>query len=232
MKPATPPEPLPTDEEAQRLMSAALLAGLLLAAAAVVLFTWLGGEVLEGEVFALDAFAREGIPGIASPGLTGFMRTLTFYGGPSVLAPIGIAMAAAFMLRGWRRGALLVVLTLAGAALLNWLLKVSFARGRPEAFFDYPLPDSPSFPSGHALYAASVFGGLAVLLSTRLKHRALRIATWCIAVMLVLLIGFSRVYLGVHYPSDVIAGYAVGVIWVTAVSLGDRLARHRRSRRT
>ena len=118
--------------------------------------------------------ARSLVQTIASPGLTRVMRAASLYGGPSVLVPAGLLVAVAFLVRGWRRGALLAVITLAGAGLLNGLLKISFARVRPEAFFDYPLPGSPSFPSGHALYAASVFGGLAVLLSPRLKHRALQ----------------------------------------------------------
>jgi undecaprenyl-diphosphatase len=125
-----------------------------------------------------------------------------------------------------------VVVTLAGAGLLNGLLKFSFARVRPASFFDYPLPGSPSFPSGHALYAASVFGGLAVLLTARIRSLLLQIAIWLVAISLILLVGLSRVYLGVHYPSDVLAGYAIGVVWVTAVAVGDGLARHRRRRRS
>jgi undecaprenyl-diphosphatase len=124
------------------------------------------------------------------------------------------------------------VVTLAGAGLLNGLLKFSFARVRPASFFDYPLPGSPSFPSGHALYAASVFGGLAVLLSARIRSLPLQLAIWFAAISLILLVGISRVYLGVHYPSDVLAGYAIGIIWVTAVAFGDRLARHRHRRRS
>jgi undecaprenyl-diphosphatase len=230
MKPPAPPEALPTKQQAERLMSAALVIGLIAAAAAVVLFTWLGSEVLEGQVLSVDDHLRGTIHSIASGGLTTIMLAATLYGGPSFLVPLGLAVALAFFIRGWRRGALLVVITLAGAGLLNWWLKLSFARVRPEAFFDYPLPASPSFPSGHALYAASVFGGLAALLSARLKHRALRVVVWSAAAMLILLVGLSRVYLGVHYPSDVLAGYSVGVIWVTAVAVGDRLARHRRMR--
>ena len=227
----TPPEPLPTTEEAQRLMTAALVAGLLAAAVAVLLFTWLGREVLEGEALRLDARLRTLAHAWASPTLTAILIAASFYGGPVVLIPAALVAAFAFLVHGWHRGALLVLLTVAGAALLNWLLKVSFARVRPEAFFDYPLPVSPSFPSGHALYAASIFGGLAALLTARLKHRPLRVAVWSAAAFLILLVGFSRVYLGVHYPSDVLAGYSVAVIWVTFVALGDRLARHRLRRR-
>lgn len=227
MKAPTPAEELPGTEAAQRLMSAALAAGLLAAAAALVLFIWLGREIGGGEAFTLDQWARQMVPTLASPGLTAAMRAASLYGGPSILVPAGIAVALAFLLHGWRRGALLVIVTMAGAGVLNWLLKLSFARARPEAFFDYPLPGSHSFPSGHALYAASVFGGLAALLTARLRQRSLRIAVWSGAAVLVLLVGVSRVYLGVHYPSDVVAGYAVGVVWVTAVAFGDRLARRR-----
>ena len=228
----SPPEALPTKEEAQRLMTAALLVGLLAAAGALALFIWLAGELLEGEVFAFDEYIRGRVNSMASPGLTAVMRAASLLGGPAVLIPVGVVVALAFLARGWRRGALLVIVTLAGAGLLNGLLKLSFARARPAPFFDYPLPGSPSFPSGHALYAASVFGGLMALLSPRLKHRWLRIVGWTIAIALILLVGLSRIYLGVHYPSDVLAGYAIAVIWVTAVAIGDRLARHRRRRTT
>jgi undecaprenyl-diphosphatase len=224
------PEALPTKEEAQRLMTAALLVGLLAAAAALLLFAWLGEEIQEGEVLTFDEVLRGMVRQVASPGLTALMLAASRYGGPAVLIPVGVVVALAFIVRGWQRGALLVIITLAGAGLLNGLLKLYFARIRPDPFFDYPLPGSPSFPSGHALYAASVFGGLAALLSARLRHHLLRILVWAAAILLAGLIGLSRVYLGVHYPSDVLAGFAVGVIWVAAVAFGDRLARHRRRR--
>jgi undecaprenyl-diphosphatase len=230
MEPSTSSEALPATSEARRLVSAALAIGLLAAAAALALFSWLAEEVLEGEVFWFDTVIRDMIPSLASPQLTSVMLAASVYGGPRVLVPIGLAVALIFLFRGWRRGALLVLVTLAGAGLLNWLLKLSFGRVRPEAFFEYPLPGSPSFPSGHSLYAACVFGGLAALLAPRLQHHALRVAVWSGAALVILLVGLSRVYLGVHYPSDVLAGYSVGVIWVSAVALGDRLARHRRRR--
>jgi undecaprenyl-diphosphatase len=224
-------ETLPRSSEAQRLLSLELLLGLLTAAGALVLFTWLGREVLEGEVLAFDLRIREGVHGLANATLTTIMRGASLYGGPAVLIPAGIVAAVAFVLKGWRRGALLTVVLLAGAGILNWLLKFSFARVRPASYFDYPLPGSPSFPSGHALYAASVFGGLAVLLTARLENRLLQLLVWLTAVALILLVGISRVYLGVHYPSDVLAGYAIGAIWVTAVAVGDHLISFRRRRR-
>jgi undecaprenyl-diphosphatase len=178
----------------------------------------------------MDEGIRAMLHKLVSPTATTIMIAASVYGAPSVLVPLALAAALAFQLRGWSRGALLVVITVAGAGLLNWLLKLSFGRVRPVAFFDYPLPGSPSFPSGHSIFAASIFGGVAALLSPRLEHPALRIGVWSFAIFLTLLVGFSRVYLGVHYPSDVLAGYSIAVIWVTAVAFGDRLARHRRGR--
>jgi len=232
MEAPSAPEALPATTESQRLLSLELLIGFLTAAAALVLFTWLGREVLEGEVLAFDERIRVLVHDLASPRLTALMRGASFYGGPGVLVPAGLAAGVAFVIKGWHRGALLVVVTLAGAGLLNGLLKFSFARVRPVSFFDYPLPGSPSFPSGHALYAASVFGGLAVLLTARIRSFPLQLGIWFVSISLILLVGTSRVYLGVHYPSDVFAGYAIGVIWVTTIAFGDRLARHRRRRRS
>jgi undecaprenyl-diphosphatase len=231
MKDSAAPEPLPSTPESQRLLSEAIIIGLLAAAGALALFSWLGREILHGEVLAFDERLRALVQEFASPRLTDLMRAASLYGGPTALIAAGLVAAVAFLVQGWRRGALLVVVTLAGAGLLNGLLKLSFARVRPAAFFDYPLPGSPSFPSGHALYAASVFGGLAALLATRLRHRALQVLIWVAAVLLTGLVGGSRVYLGVYYPSDVLAGFSVAVIWVAAVAFGDRLVRHRRRRR-
>jgi undecaprenyl-diphosphatase len=213
--------------EARRLLSAALILGLVAAVLAILVFSWLGREVVTGVTPAMDEQLRAVLHTHASPGLTRFMIAVTRFGGPSWLVPMGIALALAFVLHGWHRGALLIVVTLAGAGLLNTVLKQAFARTRPEAFFDYPLPLSQSFPSGHAIFAASVFGGLAVLLTDRISRTSLQVLVWVIALALILLIGISRVYLGVHYPSDVVAGYAVAVFWVVGVAVGDRVASHR-----
>jgi hypothetical protein len=124
----TPPETLPTVEEGQRLMTAALIAGLLAAGVALLLFTWLGREVLEGDALRLDSHLREVAQAAASPTLTEVMVAASFYGGPVILIPAALVGAFAFLVHGWNRGALLAVLTVAGAALLNWLLKKQTKR--------------------------------------------------------------------------------------------------------
>jgi undecaprenyl-diphosphatase len=225
------PSDVKPDSAAPRLLTASLLAGLLAAALALLVLTWLGREIISGVTPGLDTVVRDAVHGYSSPTMTRIMIAASRYGGPSWLVPIGLALALVFLIRGWPRGALLIAVTLAGAALLNGMLKQSFARARPAAFFDYPLPSSPSFPSGHAFFAASFLGALAVLVSSRVPRPAWRIAMWVLAAGLILLIGSSRVYLGVHYPTDVAAGYAAAVIWVGAIALGDRLVQHRRLRR-
>lgn len=222
---------LPDDATSAPMIGLELGLGLLLALLAGGLFGWLGEEVLEGGTQALDDQLRQLVNRYATPTLTEIMRLASVWGSPRWLGVIGAAAAVGFLARGWPRGALLVVVTLAGAGLLNVGLKLFFGRERPEAFFDiYPSPASFSFPSGHALFATAFFGGIAVLLWARLRRAGLRLAVWLAAGSFILLIGFSRIYLGVHYPSDVIGGFAAGTVWVGAVALGDRLAAHRRRR--
>jgi undecaprenyl-diphosphatase len=224
-------EPLPSaSTQPARFMTAALVMGLVAAALAFALFAWLGRGIVLGVTWPLDTAIRDGIHSMASTWLTRVMIAASLYGGPTSLVTLGVIVAAIFLWRGWHRGVLLVVLTMAGAALLDTMLKLMFGRARPAAFFDYPLPQSLSFPSGHAFFSASFLGGFAVLISGRLRNPLLRLLVWVVTIALILLIGFSRIYLGVHYPSDVLAGYAVAVVWVTAIAVGDRVASHRRHR--
>src|SRR4051794_4737969 len=212
-------------------MTAALLAGLVATALAFALFAWLGRGIVLGVTWPLDTAVRDTVHSMASPRLTRLMIAVSLYGGPTSLVTVGLVLAAVFLWRGWHRGVLLIVVTMAGAGLLDTLLKLAFGRTRPAPVFDYPLPQALSFPSGHAFFSASFLGGFAVLISGRIRSPVLRILLWLVALGLILLIGFSRIFLGVHYPSDVLAGYAVAVIWVTAVAIGDRVASRRRSRR-
>jgi membrane-associated phospholipid phosphatase len=206
--------------------------GLLLALLAGAFFGWLGEEVLEGGTQIMDDQLRELVNRRATPTLTEIMLFASIWGSPRRLGIVAAVVTLIFLTRGWQRGALLVVITLLGAGLLDGGLKLLFSRERPIAFFeDYPSPSSFSFPSGHALFATAFFGGLAALLRARLRQPGLRVAVWLGAIGCILLIGFSRIYLGVHYPTDVAGGFAAGTVWVAAVALGDRLAAHRRRRR-
>ncbi|MBA2626733.1 MAG: phosphatase PAP2 family protein [Gemmatimonadales bacterium] len=224
------PAPAPDTHQSERLLGVTLLVGLAAAVIVLVLLTWLAREMLEGETIAFDTAVRNAVHGAASSGLTRFMRSVTLFGGPRGLAPAGLVLVIVFWRLGWRRAAVLLPVTMIGAGLVDAGLKLQFGRARPAPFFDYPLPTSYSFPSGHALLSFSFFAVLAALLSPRVKSPAVRLAIWIAAVIGILLVSVSRVYLGVHYPSDVVAGWGAGFVWVVMVAFGDRLA-HRMKHR-
>jgi undecaprenyl-diphosphatase len=223
--PDTPPTGAPA-----ALAGLAALLGLGLVVLSLVFFGWLADEMLEGETLAMDLRIRAAVHALASPGLTRGLVLLSTLGGPAVLVPLGVALAALFAWRRWWRGAALLGVSMLGAGVLDATLKLAFHRPRPAPYFDYPAPASYSFPSGHALFAFCFFATGAALLAPRLVHPALRWLVWLGAAAIVLLIGLSRIYLGVHYPSDVLAGYAAGLLWSSIIMLGDRVA-HATARR-
>jgi undecaprenyl-diphosphatase len=201
--------------------------GLLAAAGALYFFAELAEEVYEGDTRRFDEAALEFVNGFASPPLTSFMRAVTHLGSNWFLLGAGACAVVAFVAARWKRAALALPLTMAGAALLNVLLKTAFRRERPSPFFDTALPESYSFPSGHALLSLCFYGVIAAVVAARLKGRAGPALAFAGAALLVALVGLSRVYLGVHYPSDVLAGYAAAFVWVMVVASADRLARAR-----
>jgi undecaprenyl-diphosphatase len=210
-----------------RRLGARLACALAAAMGALLLFALLAEDVLEGETMAFDGAVRSLVQQHASPALTSAMRFVTTLGSTQTLVVLGLSACVVFFAVGWRRDAVLFVVTMAGASALNFALKLSFGRARPETFFDTPLPASYSFPSGHALLSLCFYGALAVAVAPRLRHQSGRTAVWASAGLLAALIGFSRIYLGVHYPSDVVAGYAAALVWVILVALGDNKFRRR-----
>lgn len=200
-----------------------LFAGMLLAIAALFFFSWLAEEMLEGNTHYFDATIRNFIHEFAFPALTSVMQLASFLGSTLFLTIFGISVIIALYLRKHRRGAILFTITTIGASLLLVLLKLAFKRVRPEPFFETVLPASYSFPSGHSLASFCFYGALAVILTDRANKLWQQIIIWISAIIMILLIGISRIYLGVHYPSDVVAGYAVGLIWVITIAIGDKL---------
>jgi undecaprenyl-diphosphatase len=215
---------------AKQLFGTALLLGLALAMAALLLFGWLAEDVLEGEKQHFDEAIRALVQEHATPALTAAMRVITLLGSTAFLLALGLLITLIFLVVKWKRSAMLIIFTMAGAFLLNWVLKISFQRERPTPFFDTPLPDSYSFPSGHALLSFCFYGALASIISARTRSLALRIVTWAAAILLAVAIGISRVYLGVHYPSDVMAGFAAAVMWIITTAVVDRFVLLRKQR--
>ena len=140
-------------------------------------------------------------------------RDFTSLGSPSVLALVTIAVVGYLWLERERGTALFVLLAVAGGATLEMLLKVGFARPRPELVSHLVDVNSFSFPSGHATMATITYLTLGVLLASAQEHRRMKLYLLAVATFLALLVGISRIYLGVHYPTDVLAGWCIGAAW-------------------
>ncbi|MFB3825959.1 MAG: phosphatase PAP2 family protein [Bryobacteraceae bacterium] len=192
-------------------VNAALLSGLGLALLTLLFFGWLAEEALAGRTAAFDMLVRGDVHRLASPALTRVMRALTLLGSAPFLIALALFLIARWRRQGRKRLIIVFLVTMLGAIALDAALKLVFHRPRPVPFFGLTAPASSSFPSGHALMSCCFYGVLAGVMARG------RWWPWAAAALLVAGIGLSRIYLGVHYPSDVIAGYAAAVVWVLAV---------------
>ena len=156
---------------------------------------------------------------------------ITALGGVTVLALITLGAIGFLLADGKPRTAMLVIASVGGGTLLSTLLKLGYARPRPDLVPHGVEVYTASFPSGHALGAAVVFLTLGGLLSWSQPSRRIKIYILSMAVVLTILVGVSRVYLGVHWPTDVLAGWTIGAAWALAWS-GIALVLARRSRST
>ncbi|HXM94917.1 MAG TPA: phosphatase PAP2 family protein [Candidatus Dormibacteraeota bacterium] len=199
-----------------------LPAAILVSVMALLLFGWIAEEMLEADTEKFDAFVRTAIHGWSSPGLTKLMKGISYLGSVVVLGTLNLLAISLFYYYQRYRAAALIAITWAGAVGLDVVLKHAFHRARPEPYFG-TAPSSYGFPSGHALGSMCFYGALAAILSAQTRNRRARLGIWTMAAVLIAMIGFSRVYLGVHYPSDVIAGYCAGVVWVGAVGIAARI---------
>lgn len=213
-------------------LSLSLLLGLAAAIATLVFLGWLTNEVLEGETRHFDDTTRAAVHTLASPALTVAMRGISFLGSTLFLTCATIFVVALFALRKWGREARLFAITMIGASVLNTTLKLAFKRPRPIPFFNLTAPETYSFPSGHSLASCCFFAGLAAILSGRVKRRRVRVVIWIAAAAMFLLIGLSRIYLGVHYTTDVIAGFASALIWILVVRFVELQLARRKRRKT
>lgn len=180
------------------------------------LFLALAEDVTERQSFPLDLTLLRALHDRATPALTALARTLAVLGSPEVLGVVALLVTVALALR-WRREALVFALGVGGAAALDLASKALFARPRPTLYPHLVQEGSFSFPSGHAMGGLAFFLALHLLGWRRLPRRWRYLGVAGIA--LALAIGASRPYLQVHYPSDVVAGWAFGAAWVLGVNL-------------
>jgi undecaprenyl-diphosphatase len=184
---------------------------LAIALAAVFAFALLVRWVLAGESMTFDLGIRDTVHRWASPPATAVLLAITTLGSGWVMLPLGALLVCRLATRGRGRQALLLAAGGLGAELLSNLLKFALHRPRPLVFFGLAPAENYSFPSGHAFVATVFYGLLAgILMAPSGRGRAWTVA----AVLLALSIGFSRVYLGYHYPSDVLGGWACAAAWL------------------
>jgi undecaprenyl-diphosphatase len=201
-------------------MNAGTIVGLAAAAFAVWLFVELADEVVEGETRRFDeavllAF-REDADRADPRGpvwVEEIARDITGLGGTAVLTLLTLAVTGLFLLQRKWHLAIYVAAAVVTGTILSHLMKAGFDRPRPDLVAHGQHVYTASFPSGHSMVSAIVFLTLGALLAGTLKKRTERTYVMVLAVLLALMVGLSRVYLGVHWPTDVLGGWAVGTGW-------------------
>lgn len=206
-------------------------------AASLLLFLKLSSEVMEGDTAALDSAILQAVRH-ATKGetpvrnwLRGFMIALTALGDTSVLVLIVLIVTGYLLVIRQRAMAIYLISALALGRIGTTLLKLVVARDRPGVVEHLVPIHSLSFPSGHATASAMVYLTMAALLARTQARSGPRIYIMSVALLLTLVVGFSRLYLGVHWPTDVLAGWIIGVGWAAAstavaikLSIGHRRA--------
>jgi undecaprenyl-diphosphatase len=190
----------------------------LLSGAAVAIFlTWVFSEVAEkvraGSTQPIDDAVLRWMAAHQSPGIQSAMLEITSLGTSAVVAMIVFIAGLFLWLNHHKHSAILLIAATLGGMVLDGLLKIGFNRPRPQIFQWGTQVVSSSFPSGHAMASTIVYGTVAYLAARLQQNVASRFLTMGLAALIIVLICSSRVYLGVHYPSDVLAGVIIGLAW-------------------
>jgi undecaprenyl-diphosphatase len=190
-----------------------LVGGIIVAAIGTFLFAELAEHVMRGSTQAFDEAALRWIKNYHSPALDAAMLEITALGTGTVVIMIVCISGLFLSLTRHKYSALLLLVATVGGMLLDTVLKLRFDRPRPQVFTWGTEVAMSSFPSGHAMSATIVYSTVAYL-AARLQRRLwARWATMLLAAVIIVMIALSRIYLGVHYPSDVLAGAIVGLSW-------------------
>lgn len=196
--------------------------GFLLAGSVLLLIGWLVTGPARPYAATFDGSIRSSIRQMQSPLWTSLFLPLTKFGSTIYLIIAGSIVGIAFIYHRWFWALWLFIVAMAGQAMLHNGAKFLIARPRPSAMLNYQPIESFSFPSGHALSSLCLYASVVWLITNRLENSAIKAALWIVMAILVLLIGLSRLYIGVHFPTDVLAGWLAAAIWTAAVVSTDR----------
>jgi len=220
--------PRPENARAFLLLS---LAGLVMSIIVMLLMAKVHEEIAQPFLEHVDQAVMQAVHADDTPALTGLAFTLTFIGSPSALIPLVTIAAIVLWKVRLRHDAVLLVVAIGGAALIDTVLKLHFRRIRPTVPWALVTEHSFSFPSGHSVGAVVLYGTITYLIWNHLHDFAQRTAVIASALLLIAGIGLSRVYIGVHYPTDVAAGYLVGLLWLLTLIGANEYLNRQESRR-
>jgi undecaprenyl-diphosphatase len=201
-----------------------IVAGFALAVIILAALGWLVTSPYKGIVSGFDNNIRYFMRQIQSPMWTTLLLTFTKLGSTLYLWILGGVAGIAFLVLRWFRPLILFIIVMAGQSVLHYGFKWLMARPRPQALIGYREVESFSFPSGHAIAALCMYGAIAWIVATRLENAAAKVGIAFSSAVLIFLIGMSRAYIGIHYPTDVLAGFVGGFVWFAAVTSTDRRA--------
>jgi len=211
------------------------LLAIALTAAALLAFANIAAEVIEGDTRAFDEYVLLGLRNAQDPSdpigprwFEEVMRDFTALGGTGVLVTVSLAVLGFLLLTGKRQAAVMVVASVTTGFLLSHALKWGFDRPRPDLVPHGAAVYTQSFPSGHAMLSAIVYLTLGALLARVQSGRRVKAYLLVVAALLSVIVGASRVYLGVHWPTDVLAGWAIGAAWALLCWLILLRLQHRR----
>ncbi len=197
------------------LLSVELIIVLVLFIAALIIFSIFAYRVLKWQNHEFDFFVFDKVALLVNPVTTSFIQGITFLGNHNFLVPVNLLLIVYFLfIKKHKWYSIKVPVIALGGLLLMTLLKQLFNRPRPLIPLLEPVRGL-SFPSGHAMMSVSFYGLLILLVWEYIANRFWKWLLASLLVMLILLIGFSRIYLRLHYFSDVMAGFAAGIIWLS-----------------
>lgn len=213
-----------------------MLVALLVVVGGVWAFLDLAGEVKGGQTQRLDSEIIRSLRKTEDPSrpvgpawMAEVGRDLTAVGGIAVLSLVTSAVVGFLLIRRQYGAVVLMIIAIIGGAMLSSVLKYAYDRPRPSEVPHLSLVYTSSFPSGHSMMSAVVYLTLGALLARFVGRWRLRIYCLVVAVLLTGLVGISRVYMGVHYPTDVLAGWTAGLVWATLCWLVARYLQYRRA---
>jgi len=194
------------------LIAAIGVVGLVSCLLVLWLVAQLSEEILERENFAFNTLFLDWLHQFTNPTLDRLMLAITYLGDPPIVVPLFLTVFLTLWLRRYRQEAQIFLIASLGAFILNNALKLFFRNPRPVLWIRLITETSYSFPSGHALGSMVLYGMIAFLLARHFPKRA--IWFYEIAAVLTGAIGFSRLYLGVHWVTDVVGGWGMGFLWL------------------